>query len=140
MEITNVAAQEVVSGGTVIFTNTTVPGCRAIYHRGDSGLVKLRGLTNCQSRARFLASFSGNIALPADGTAGEISLVMTIDSEPIESTRMIVTPTAVEAFFNVSAMTYIDVPAGCCTTVSVENSAGPAITVQNANLTVERVA
>ena len=53
---------------------------------------------------------------------------------------MIVTPTAVSAFFNVSATTYIDVPTGCCVTLAVENSSGPTITVQNANLTVERVA
>lgn len=140
MEITNAAAQQVLIGGNVTFTNTTVCGCNSIIHRSGSGLVKLRGLTNSQCRARFLASFSGNIAVPADGTAGPISLVFAIDGEPVEATRMIVTPTAVSAFFNVSATTYIDVPTGCCVTLAVENSSGPTITVQNANLTVERVA
>ena len=53
---------------------------------------------------------------------------------------MIVTPAAVENFFNVSTQAYIDVPKGCCSTVAVQNTSGQAIEVQNSNLTVVRVA
>ena len=53
---------------------------------------------------------------------------------------MISTPTAVEAFNNVSAGIYIDVPRGCCFDVAVENTSTQAITVANANLVVTRVA
>lgn len=35
---------------------------------------------------------------------------------------------------------FIDVPAGCCTTVAVENTSGADISVQNANLIVTREA
>lgn len=41
---------------------------------------------------------------------------------------------------NVSIDTFVDVPAGCCTTISVKNTAGVDIDVQNANLIVPRVA
>lgn len=140
MEITAVLPQNVVLGRNVIFTDTVVSGNCSIIHVDGSSLVKVRGLNNCQCRSRFKVAFNGNIALPDDGTPGEISLVISIDGEGMESTRMIVTPTATEAFFNVSANTYLDVPRGCCATIGIKNTDGPEIVVQNANLVVERVA
>ena len=140
MEITANAVQEVTVGNNVIFTSTPVPGNCSIMHDEGSGLVKLRGLTNCQCRARFKATFGANIAVPEGGTAGPISLVLSIDGEPVNATRMIVTPAAVDEYFNIFSTIYIDVPAGCCSTLGVRNSDGPAINVQNANLIVERVA
>jgi hypothetical protein len=53
---------------------------------------------------------------------------------------MIVTPAAVEEYFNVFSAIFIDVPKGCCVTVSVQNTTTTAVNVQNANLIVERVA
>jgi hypothetical protein len=85
-------------------------------------------------------SFGANIALPADGTVGPISLALAIDGEPIPATTMTVTPAAVEQFFNVSSTVFIDVPRGCCQTVSVRNITADDVDVQNANLIVERVA
>ena len=41
---------------------------------------------------------------------------------------------------NVFVSAFVSVPKGCCATVSVENISTQAITVQNANLIVERVA
>lgn len=140
MEIVANAVQTVTAGNNVIFTDTAVNGCASIVHRAGSGLIKLRGLSNSQCRARFRASFGANIALPTDGTAGPISLVLTLDGEPVASTKMIVTPTAVNAYFNIATDVHIDVPIGCCATLSVRNTDGPAIIVQNASLIVERVA
>lgn len=108
-------------------------------HRQGSGIVKLRGLTN-QCRARFLVSYSGNIQIPTGGTVEAISLAIAIDGEPLQSTRMIVTPAAVENFFNVSAQAYVDVPRGCCVTVAVQNTSTQAIEVQNSNLIAVREA
>jgi hypothetical protein len=51
---------------------------------------------------------------------------------------MIITPAAVEQFSNVFSAVFIDVPRGCCSTVSVRNTSTQAIDVQNANLIVER--
>lgn len=140
MEITAILPQEVTLGNNVIFTETVVPGNCSIMHKDGSGLVKLRGNCSTQCRSRFKVFFNGNITIPEGGTPGEISLVISIDGEGVEATRMIVTPGLAERFYNVSASIYIDVPKGCCSTIGVKNSEGPAITVQNANLIVERVA
>lgn len=140
MEITANAVQEVTSANNVIFTDTPVQGNSSIVHREGSGLVKLRGLTTCQQRARFRVFFSGNIALPTGGTAGPISLAISVDGEPVATTTMTVTPAAVEEYFNVAGSVYLNVPAGCCATIGVRNISGVTINVQNANLIVERVA
>lgn len=139
MEIIANALQEVDVNQNVLFTDTVVCGNCSIIHRTGSGQVTMRGITN-QCRARFRVYFSGNIAVPTGGTAGEISLAISIDGEPVASSTMIVTPAAVEEFFNVSSAVFINVPAGCCVQVGVRNTSDQAIEVQNANLIVERVA
>jgi hypothetical protein len=139
MEIIANALQTVPANQNVYFTDTAICGNYSMTHRDDSGLVTLRGLTN-QCRARFRVSFGGNIGLPTGGTVGPISLAIAIDGEAVRSTTMTVTPAAVEEFFNVYASVFIDVPRGCCATVSVQNITTGDIDVQNANLIVERVA
>lgn len=131
--------QTVEEGQNVLY-NDDVVGCnRCITRRPGSGVVRLQG-GNCQKRARYYVAFSGNIQIPADGTVEEISLAIAVDGEPLLATQMIVTPAAVEEFFNVSSQTYVDVPCNCCITVSVENTSEQAIEVQNANLIVVRTA
>lgn len=141
MEITNVGLQLVEENDNVIFTETPICPTKCITHREGSGIVRVSGnRNNGQQRARYLVAFSGNIQIPTGGTVGEISLAISVDGEALAATEMIVTPTVVEAFFNVSAQAYIDVPCGCCITVAVENTSDQAIEVQNANLIVVRVA
>jgi hypothetical protein len=53
---------------------------------------------------------------------------------------MISTPAAVDQYNNVSASLYVDVPIGCCSQISVENTSTIPVSVQNANLIIERVA
>ena len=139
MEIIANVLQTVPANQNVYFTDTVVCGNPAITHRDDSGLVTLRGLTN-QCRARFRVSFGGNIGLPADGTVGPISLAIAIDGEAVQATTMTVTPAAVEQFFNVYSSVFVDVPRGCCVTVSVKNITEDDVDVVNANLIVDRVA
>lgn len=139
MELTANAIQTVAAGANVLFTDTVVPGNCSILHRDGSGLVTLRGLTN-QCRARFRVSFGANIALPADGTVGPISLAIAINGEPVATTTMISTPAAVEEFNNVFSAIFLDVPKGCCSQISVRNISDQPVDVQNANLIVERVA
>ena len=139
MEITANTLQNVGVNQNVIFTETAVCGNNSIIYREGSGLVTLRGITN-QCRARFKVFFSGNIAIPTGGTVGAISLTVSIDGEPLPSTTMIVTPAAVNEFFNVSTGVYLNVPAGCCSKIAVTNSSTQDIDVQNANLIVERIA
>lgn len=139
----------------VVTLNTSI-GCNKgyVYHRDGSGIVALRGITsNCF--ARYQVTFNGNVAIPSTGAAGPISVALALDGEPLLTSRAIVTPAAVAAepptqdnFFNVTSTAIITVPKGCCLNVSVENTsegatataASPAILVQNANLTVTRIA
>lgn len=139
MEITANAVQTVAANQNVLFNETAVAGSCSILHREGSGLVTLRGLTN-QCRARFKVTFGANIAVPTGGTAGAISLALAISGEPVNTTSMIVTPAAVEEYFNVASSIYLDVPKNCCMTIAVENTSTQAIAVQNANLIIERVA
>lgn len=139
---------------------TTSIGCNRgyVYHRPESGIVTLRGVvnSNCGCFARYQVTFNGNIAIPDGGTVGPISVALALDGEPILTSRAIVTPAATatdpptqENFFNVTSTAIITVPKGCCFNVSVENTSesatpattpAPAILVQNANLTVARIA
>lgn len=137
-EFTYVAAQTVSNGENVRFDETPVTASRCIAHREGSGIVTLRGLTSCQSKARFRVSFGGNIAVPTGGTAGAISVALAIAGEPLPASRAIVTPAAAAEYFNVYVDTFVDVPAGCCVTIAVRNTSGADISVQNANLIVTR--
>ena len=139
MEIIANALQTVPANQNVYFTDTVICGGCSVTHRDDSGLITLKGMTN-QCRARYKVSFGANIGLPADGTAGPISLAIAIDGEPVRATTMTVTPAAVEEFFNVFSAIYIDVPRGCCVTVSVQNVSEVDVDVVNANLIVDRTA
>ena len=139
MEIIANSVQTVLTNQNVLFTDTVVCGNNSIVHRNGSGLVTLRGTTN-QCRARYRVSFGANIAIPTGGTVEAISLALAIEGEPISSTTMIVTPAAVENYFNVYSSIFIDIPQGCCSSVGVRNTSTQDILVQNANLIVERVA
>jgi hypothetical protein len=137
--------------------NTSI-GCNKgyVYHRNGSGIVTLRGITN-NCFARYQVTFNGNVAIPDGGTApGPISVALALDGEPILTSRAIVTPAEAadepptqNNFFNVTSTAIISVPKGCCFNVSVENTSestdpatipAPPILVQNANLTVARIA
>ena len=139
MEIIANAVQTVGANQNVYFTDTVVCGNGCITHRDDSGLVSIKGLTD-QRRARYRVTFGGNIAVPTGGTVGPISLAIAIDGEPVPATSMIVTPAAVNNYFNVATGTYIDVPASCCSTIGVVNAEDVTMNVTNANLIIERVA
>ena len=139
MEITANAIQTVSEGANVLFSDTVASGNCSILHREGSGLTTLRGLT-AQCKARFRVSFGGNIAIPTGGTVEAISLALAINGEPVATTTMISTPAAVEEYNNVFSAIFLDVPKGCCSQISVQNTSDQAIEVQNANLIVERVA
>lgn len=129
MELTANVLQTVAANQDVLFTDTVICGNNSMVHRNGSGLVTLRGLTNCQCRARFRVSFGGNIAIPTGGTVGPIQLSIALDGEPIASTTMIYTPAAVGDLGNVFSAIFVDVPKGCCEQVSVRNTSTVPIDV-----------
>lgn len=139
MEIIANAIQTVQANQNVYFSDTVVCGGCSISHRDGSGLVQIKGNTN-QCRARYKITFGGNIAIPTGGTVAPISLAIALDGEGMQSTTMITTPAAVEQYQNVFSAIFVDVPRGCCMSVSVKNIGTDPVNVQNANLIVERVA
>ncbi len=139
MEIIAVATQTVAQNQNVLFTDSVTCGNCSIAHRDGSGLVTLRGTTN-QCRARYKVTFGGNIAVPTGGTVEAISVALALNGEALGSSTMIVTPAAVEEYFNVFGAMFVDVPKDCCLTASIQNTSTQAILVQNANLIIERVA
>lgn len=139
MELTANAIQTVNANQNVLFTDVPICGNCSITHRAGSGLVTLRGVTN-QCRARFKVTFGGNIAIPTGGTVEAISLAISLDGEAVGPATMIVTPAAVEQFWNVYGAVFVEVPKGCCYSLSVQNISTQPIEVQNANLIIERVA
>ena len=139
MEIIANAVQTVLTNQNVVFTDNVICGNGSITHRDDSGLVTLSGATN-QCRARYKIGFGANVAIPTGGAVGPISLAIALEGEVLPATTMIVTPAAVENYFNIHSATFIDVPQGCCATISIKNITTASVLVQNANLIVERVA
>lgn len=140
MELTSNITQTVQANNHVIFITTRIPGNCSLVHTEGSGHIKMRGLSNNQCRSRFKVTFSGNIAVPTGETVGAISLAIGIDGEPVQTSQMIVTPAAVEEYFNVCSSVYIDVPTGYCSVAGVLNTSTIPVNVQNANILVERVA
>ena len=139
-EFTSVATQTVAVGQNLPLTETAAKAPACIVHRAGSGLVTLRGLTSGQCRARFKVSFGGNIAIPTGGTVGPVSVALAVGGEALNSATAIVTPAAVENYFNVFVAAFIEVPRGCCLTVAVKNTGTQAVNIANRNLIVERVA
>lgn len=149
---------QIVEPNQNIILDTVIPCNKGyVFHRDQSGIVILRGIVNCPNAcfARYQVTFNGNIALAEGATVGPISIALAIDGEPVQTSKAIVTPAAaaeappsVANYFNVTSTAIINVPKGCCFTVAVENTSGPAapsgvapeINVQNANLTVARIA
>ena len=121
-----------------------------VIHRNGSGILTLRGIVNCSCGcfARYQVTFNAIIAVPEDGPVGPIAIALAIDGEPIQTSRAIVTPADTDEYFNATSTAIITVPRGCCFTVAVENASfgetaadpATAINVQNANLTVSRIA
>ena len=153
-EFTSNPVQTVQPNQPVVLNTTIGCGKGYVYHRPESGIVTLKGVTN-NCFARYQVTFNGNIAIPDGGTVGPIALAIAIDGEPITTSRAIVTPAATadnppttDNFFNVTSTAIVTVPRGCCWNVSVENVTEPTdpttpaspILVQNANLVVQRIA
>lgn len=139
------AIQTVNPGESVIFTETAVPCQRGfVRFREGSGSFLLSGWTPSKpcgrsaKTASYLVDFGANISVPTGGTAGAISVAIAIDGATVPASEMIVTPAAVDEYFNVSRAVNVGVWKGCCETVSVRNLSDQPIQVQNANIIFTR--
>ena len=137
-EFTNATTALVAAGQNVPLISTSACGKPCIVHRDGSGLVTLRGLTQ-QCKAKFRVSFGANIAIPTGGTVGAITAALAINGEALNSATAIVTPAAVENYFNIYVSAFVEVPRGCCLTVAAKNTSAQAISFANSNMIIERV-
>lgn len=146
--------QAVANNSPVLF-RTSIPCSKGyVYHEGETGNFILKGAVNCPCAqfAQYQVTFNGNIAVPEGGTipAGGIAVALAINGEPRLTSRAIFVPAAVGTDYgNVTSTAIVKVPRGCCFTLSVDAvpaSADPTVTpapvinVQNANLTITRIA
>lgn len=141
-EYTYAQSQEIAVGGSAIFNNTIPCNRGLIYHRDESSVFILKGSVNnpCQGFARYQVVFNGNIAVPEGETAGPVSISLALGGEAITTSNAIVTPTVAGAFFNVTSTMIADIPAGTSLTLSVENTSTIPVSMNAANLTINRVA
>jgi len=139
--------------GAILQTIRPCTKCpKNVIHENLSPNVTLRGIvrsTCCNASAQYNVAFSGNIAIPEGGTAGEIQMALSVNGYIRPLTIAAATPAAAEEYWHVSGDTTIDVPAGCCTDVAVVNASvsaapattpAPAITSRNLNVKINRVA
>ena len=142
------ALQTVNPGETIVFTESPDP-CRRglVRHRDGTGNFLLSGWVpnigcGCrfhrQRSAEYDNDFGANIAIPTGETVGPISVALTIDGATIPASQMIVTPAAVEEFFNVSRAINAQIWNGCCESVAIRNTSDIPILVQNANAIFSR--
>ena len=143
------AVQTVAVNAPIIFT-ASIPCTRGyVYHEDETGVFILRGCTN-NCFARYQVTFNGNIAIPDGGDLTPVAIAITVQGEPRLTSRAIYTPQAVDEYGNLTSTAIITVPRGCCFSVAVDyvdattddpaTTPTPLIEVQNANLTITRIA
>lgn len=142
------AVQTVNPGEAIVFTTDVFPCKRGfIRHRNETGNFLLNGwlpnryANGCccnSSSAQYLVNFGANIAVPTGGTAGEISVAISVDGAIVPASTMAVTPAAVEEFFNVGRSITVPVWRNCCETVTIQNTSDQPILVRNAYIAFTR--
>ncbi len=145
------AVQEISLNAPAIFT-ASIPCTKGyVYHEDETGIFILRGITCGQCFATYQVTFNGNIAIPEGGTVGPIAVAISVNGEPRLTSRAIYVPAAAgdANFGNVTSTAIIKVPRGCCFSLSVESipasadptvTPAPVISMQNANLVINRIA
>lgn len=101
-----------------------------LYHADGSGqfLISRPGI--------YKVDFSAQVTAAA---AGDITLALNTNGEPLAGTIMGETIAAADDLANISASALIVVPCGASQTVTVSNTSATAITVNAASLVITRV-
>lgn len=123
-----------------------------VFHQNGTGIFVLRGIVNNPTScfARYEVEFTGNISIPDGGDVTPIATAIVVSGEERIGSRSIYTPAAVDEYGNVTSRAVVNVPRGCCFTVSVEYVNGtvddptvvptPIINVIDGSLSITRVA
>ena len=110
-----------------------------IMHNDNSGVFRVKGVGNC-CKTIYKVHFNANIAIATGGTDEPISVALVQNGEVLRNAVATVTPVAIGDFWNVSLETFIELPCGCCDTISVRNISDTPIDVINTNIVIDRVA
>lgn len=144
----NNTVQTVNAGSPVVFNETIVPCTRGlIRHNDGTPNFLLSGNANSDysgcpccntNQAEYQALVKANIAIPTGGTVGEISLALAIEGTVLPISEMVVTPTALNSYFNVSAVIPVEVWNGCCQTITLINTSDQPILVRTPLISLSR--
>lgn len=150
--LTRDAIETVALNSPVPFVDS-IPCTRGyVWHQSGTGIFVLRGVVNNPSCcfARYQVEFTGNIAIPEEGDITPIATAIVVSGEERIGSRSIYTPADVDEYGNVTSRATVDVPKGCCFTVSVEYVNGtvndptvvptPLINVIDGSLSITRTA
>lgn len=142
--------QNVALNGTIPFNVVSIPCNTGCVIPSAHGILILKGNTSNRF-ARYEVTVQGNISIPTGGAVTPIALGITLDGAVLPESVAITTPAAVEDYEHISTTATVNVPSGCCMTVSgtyvdgTEDDAAttptPSIGIRRyASITVKRVA
>ena len=150
--VTRDAVESVALNAPIPFIDSIPCNKGYVFHQNGTGIFVLRGIVNnpCAAVARYEVEFTGNISVPTGGTVTPIATGIVVSGEERTGSRAIFTPAAVDEYGNVTSRATVDVPRGCCFTVSVESVNGtvndpattptPLINVIDGSLSIKRTA
>lgn len=138
--------QTIAPGASVVFNLTQIPDMSGdIMHQDGTSSFMLSGgpsrrrtcpCCNKQSCRQYLVNFGANVAIATGETVGPISVAISVNGATVPASTMITTPTAVDAYENISREMPVPIFCGCCQSVTITNTSDAAITMQNATLEI----
>lgn len=140
----NDSVQTIAPGASAVFYTSVRDRSGNIHFADGTGAFSLSGGPNRRSKCpccndpckEYAVNFGANIAIPTGGTVGDISVAIAVNGAAVPASTMIVTPAAVEEYFNVSREMPVPIWCGCCQTVTITNTSDQAILMQNATLEI----
>lgn len=150
--ITRDAVESVALNTPIRFLNSIPCNKGYVFHQDGTGIFILKGIVTNPTAcfARYSIEFTGNISIPDGGAVTPIATAIVVSGESREGSRSIYTPANVDEYGNVTSRATVNVPKGCCFTISVEYVSGtvddptttptPTINVVDGSLSIIRVA
>lgn len=132
--------QNVALNGTIPFDIVSIPCNAGNVIPLTTGVLTLKGNT-CNKFARYEVTVQGNIAVPEGGDLTAIALGITINGVVIPDSVAIFTSQAVEEYGHINTSIPINVPCGCCISVSaayVDGTEDDAAVVPTPSVLVRR--
>lgn len=147
--------QTVALNSPILFRSSIPCTKGLVLHEDETGNFILRGVNTgncCNQYTHYQVTFNGNIGIPPEGDIVPIAVALVVNGEPRLTSRAIYVPAATtdeDDYGNVTSTAIIKVPRCCCFSLGVESvsattdptiTPAPLIEVQNANLTISRIA